>query len=401
VKVPQPVKEPNQTTAWKALTVLHPAFALTGILQVVHGALLPSLAARFSFSDSQSGLLLTLYFGGTAMGALLCRPNYGRSVAAGFLGVTCCCLGIAASAQVFLFPLFLLMGLGVGVSCSSVSLFVGRNMAARCAATLTFLNFTWSIGALAAPLLAAALLEYCDYRAAYASLAVLTTLAAAVCLRLPADRAESGHSAPGSRDSATSERLAASRPDLRLLATFGLLAFLETGVENTAVAWLTTYSLRSSNAGLGAAAAFSSLFWCGFLASRGVSSFLLLRVEPVRVLRTAVGLALVSVLLIAVFSAGPARGPALFLLGTALGPIFPLLLSLFFVRVRRTSDTRWILALSGFGGSILPWVTGWISTRSGSLRVGLVTVPAALLTLAFFVYSLDRRQPAPAEAQLR
>jgi fucose permease len=399
------VKEPNQTTDWKALTVLHPAFALTGVLQVVHGALLPSLAAHFGFTDSQSGLLLTLYFFGTAMGALLCRPNYGRSVAAGFLGVTCCCLGIAAAAQVFLFPLFLLMGLGVGVSCSSVSLFVGRNMASRCAATLTFLNFTWSIGALAAPLLAAAMLAWCDYRAAYASLAVLTTLAAAVCLGLPADRTEFGQSAPDRPESATTERLFASRSDLRLLATFGLLAFLEIGVENTAVAWLTTYSLRSSNAGFGASAAFSSLFWCGFLASRGVSSFLLLRVEPVRVLRAAVGLALASALIIAVFPSGPApgqlRAAALFLLGTALGPIFPLLLSLFFVRVRRTSDTRWILAISGFGGSVLPWVTGWISTRSGSLRLGLATVPAALLTLAFFVYSLDRRQPAPSTGELR
>jgi fucose permease len=392
----QPVKELDQKTAWKALTLLHPAFALTGILQVVHGALLPSLAERYGFSDSQSGLLLTLYFIGTAVGALLCRPNYGRSVVAGFLGVTCCCLGIAAAGQLFLFPLFLLMGLGVGVACSSVSLFVGRNMASHCASTLTFLNFTWSVGALAAPLLAAALLAWCDYRAAYAALAVVTALAAAACLRLPADHKDADRPM-----AALLEKSFASRPELRLLATFGLLAFLEIGVENTAVAWLTTYSLRSSHGGFGAAAAFSSLYWCGFLASRGISAFLLLRVEPMRVLRTAVGLALASALLIAVFPGGAARGPALFLLGTALGPIFPLLLSLFFGRVRRTSDTRWILALSGFGGSVLPWVTGWISTRTGSLRLGLVTVPAALLTLAFFVYWLDKRHPAPAAPQLR
>lgn len=395
------MKELNQKTAWKSLTVLHPAFALTGVLQVVHGALLPSLAARYGFTDSQSGLLLTLYFIGTAMGALLCRPNYGRSVMAGFLGVTCCCLAIAGSGRAFLFPLFLLMGLGVGVACSSVSLFVGRNMASRCAATLTFLNFTWSIGALAAPLLAAAMLAYRDYRAAYASLAVLTLFAAGTCLRLPADRTEADRIGAERPEVRRTEKPATHRPELSLLATFGLLAFLETGVENTAVAWLATYSLRSSNAGFGAAAAFSSLFWCGFLASRGVSSFLLLRVDSMRVLRVAVGTALASALLIAAFPAEPMRGPALFLLGAALGPIFPLLLSLFFGRVRRTSDTRWVLALSGFGGSVLPWITGWISTRSGSLRVGLVTVPAALCTLAFFVYCLDRRHPAPTAPQLR
>jgi len=400
------VTELDKKTAWQALTVLHPVFALTGVLQVVHGALLPSLAARFGFNDSHSGLLLTLYFIGTALGALLCRPNYGRSIVTGLAGVTCCCLGIAAGAQGVLFPLFFLMGLGWGVSCSSVSLFVGRNMPSRCAATLTFLNLSWSIGALVAPLLAAALLAYHDYRVAYASLAILSTLAAAICLRLPADRMEQGRSEARRPQNPQTWKLTASLPDLRLLATFGLLVFLETGIENIAVTWLATFSLRSSNfgfgsTGFGAAAAFSSLFWCGFLASRGVSSFLLLRVDPVQVLRSAVALALASALLIAVFPAGPTRGPALFFLGAALGPIFPLLLSLFFGQARRTSDTRWILAFSGVGGSVLPWVTGWLSTRSGSLRIGLVTVPVALLTMAFFVYSLSRKQPAPATAALR
>ncbi len=80
----------------------------------------------------------------------------------------------------------------------------------------------------------------------------------------------------------------------------------------------------------------------------------------------------------------------MFLLGAALAPIFPLLLAAFFTRARHTSDLRWVLAICGFGGSVLPWLTGWISERSGSLRMGLITVPVALVVMACVLPALGR-----------
>ena len=372
--MPEISREAPQST----LFILHPAFALTGILQAIHGALLPSLALSLHFSDSQSGLLLTLYFSGTALGALLCRPNYRRSMGGGFAALTILCPCIALSGPGFLFPLFLLMGTAVGMSCSSVSLFVGRNFTARCAPTLTFLNFSWSAGALLAPLLAAPLLAVFTYRAVYGLLAVFTGLAALLCQALPMDRPEP----------VRAEDRHGTLPNLKLLAIVGLLAFLEIGIENTALAWLTTYSLRTGGSGLSAAAVFSSLYWWGFLVSRGLSAFLLLRVAAIQVFRGAVGLALASAVLLAIYPEGAYRGVGMFLLGTALAPIFPLLIALLFGRIQRTADTRWVPALSGFGGSVLPWLTGWISTRSGSLRVGLSTVPVALFLMVCLLPTL-------------
>jgi len=369
------MREVTRKSPQQALFVLHPAFALTGILQAIHGALLPSLASTFHFSDSQSGLLLTLYFSGTALGALLCRPNYSRSLAAGFVALTIICPCIALANPFFLFPLFLLMGTAVGVSCSSVSLYVGRNFTIRRASTLTLLNFTWSAGALAAPLLAAPLLVYFTFRAGYVVLAMVSGMAALTCLSLPQDAPEPVRPASSS----------SPLTNWKLLATIGTLAFLETGIENTALAWLATYALRTGGSGLSAAAVFSSLYWWGFMASRGLSSLLLLRVSALRVFQVALGLALASAVLLAAYPEGVYRGFAMFLLGTALAPLFPLLIALLFGRVRRTADTRWVLAVSGFGGSVLPWLTGWISTRSGSLRLGLITVPAALLLMAFML----------------
>ncbi|MGC2614364.1 MAG: MFS transporter, partial [Terracidiphilus sp.] len=59
-----------KTSPARTLAILHPVFALTGVLHAVGGALLPSIAARFHLSDSTSGLLFLLYFAGTSLGAL-------------------------------------------------------------------------------------------------------------------------------------------------------------------------------------------------------------------------------------------------------------------------------------------------------------------------------------------
>ena len=120
--------------------------------------MLPSLAARFQLSDSDSGLLFLLYFAGTSLGALLCRSSYARMMTIGFAAMVCTCLAVAASPRPLLAPVFLLLGISVGVPMSAVTLFVGRAYPDRCAPLLTFLNFSWSIGALAAPLIAARIL---------------------------------------------------------------------------------------------------------------------------------------------------------------------------------------------------------------------------------------------------
>ena len=59
---------------------------------------------------------------------------------------------------------------------------------------------------------------------------------------------------------------------------------------------------------------------------------------------------------------------------------------------RHTADSRWILFTAGFGGSVLPWIAGFISTHTGSLRAGMLTIPAALLLMAFVLPTLREPQ---------
>jgi fucose permease len=355
----------------RTLAVLHPAFALTGVLHSIGGPLLPSLASAFHLTDSESGFLFLAYYAGTSLGALLCGRNYSRSITLGFFALTFVCLAIAITNKTFLHPLFLLLGICVGIPMSAVSMLAGRIFGSSSAAPLTFLNFSWSAGALIAPLFAARLLISHTYRSAYALLAFVATVAALagwLALEDPPEKTPSAVSTPMS-------------VHVRVIILFAVLTFLEVGIENTTGSWLATYVLRTTAAGAAFAAASSSLYWWGFLASRGLSSLLLLRVDASRLLGFSMAAALLAALLLIGLPGSVDHGLAMVLLGVALAPIFPLLLAAFFARVRQSSDLRWILAACGFGGSVLPWLTGWISARSGSLRMGLVTLPVAVLLM--------------------
>ena len=355
----------------RMLAVLHPAFALTGICHSIGGPLLPSIAAVFSLNDSRAGFLLFAYYAGTSVGALLCGRRHVRNLTFGFLAMTGACVAVAIVNRTFLYPSFLLLGISVGVPMTAVTMHAGRTFGARSAAPLTLLNFSWSAGALIAPLLAARVLLGHTFRAAYVVLAGAAFLAAVACgLQLE----ESPEALPSP---AGGVRLI----NLRFIALFAFLTFLEVGIENTTGSWLATYILRTSGAGAAWAAGSLSLYWFGFLASRGISSLLLLRADPGRVLRVAMLTAVAAAVAMLAIPGTAGHVFAMMILGAALAPIFPLLMARFFAHARQSSDSRWVLSVCGFGGSVVPWVTGWVSAQSGSLRLGLITVPAALLLM--------------------
>jgi len=379
----------GKPTNRRTLVVLYAAFALTGVLHSIGGPLMPSIAACLHLSDSRSGLLFGLYFGGTAIGAILCRWNYARSMAIGFLATAFCCLGISAASSTLLPGLFLMLGVSVGVPMSAISLYVGRAFPERCAALLTFLNFVWSAGALTAPLLAAKVLQHHNYRTAYALLAVPSVVAAVACWFMLQEASEPVRTAVSSKRAGS----------LRLIGLFALAAFLQVGVENTSTAWLSTYVLRTAGISAALAAAATSFYWIGFLASRGVSSAVLLRARASLVFGSAVALALGAGLLLAVFPIFAGNKLAMLLLGMGLAPIYPLLIAGFLARARHTSEARWVMATAGFGGSVIPWLAGWISTRTGSLRMGMLTIPAAILLMAAMLPALrPPRIPAASDS---
>jgi fucose permease len=77
--------------------------------------------------------------------------------------------------------------------------------------------------------------------------------------------------------------------------------------------------------------------------------------------------------------------------GLALGPVFPLNLALFLREIGESRNVGWVFAVAGMGGALCSWLTGIVSTLTGSLRVGLVVPGVAAIVMAAMA-SL-RRQP--------
>jgi FHS family glucose/mannose:H+ symporter-like MFS transporter len=88
--------------------------------------------------------------------------------------------------------------------------------------------------------------------------------------------------------------------------------------------------------------------------------------------------------------------------GLALAPIFPLTISLFLAQAGETKNAGWVFAIAGFGGAVLPWMTGVVSAGTHSLRMGLMVSLAAdlaMLLLALLTIALPGSRLRIAEPQ--
>lgn len=222
-----------------------------------------------------------------------------------------------------------------------------------------------------APLIAARLLADWSWRPVFLLLACAAGVAAATAGLAIRDTSEIARKTPQTT----------GLNNLRLLVLFGLFFFLEVGMETMFGAWISTYVLRATHTSLTLAAAATAIYWTGFLVSRGLSSLLLLRLSKVRLLQIALPMALIASLLLVQSSSPLFMTAAILAIGLALAPIFPVALAAFFDQARHSSDSRFILAVSGFGGSLFPWLVGWVSFHAGSLRLGLMAGPATLLAM--------------------
>jgi fucose permease len=343
------------------------------------GVLLPTLSQKWALPDDAAGFLFFLQFLGSSFGALLTGSNRVRALIAGYgiLVASACALAFANAH--LLFPIFLFWGLGLGMAMTATSLLFSDRYGNDRAAKLERLNFAWSAGATAAPVLFLPFLHLTSLRPLFFTfLGLFLSLSVWVYLR---ERQQSPSSSPVAEES----RPQHSAP-LHSLLPLVLLAMLAIGVESSLSGWLTTYSHRADLFNVGGAVFATSLFWFGIMLSRLVfSTRLLAMIGRQKVLRWAIWCAAASVaLLIAAHNPAVIRAAAA-LAGLSIGPLYPLLLSFLLER----SPRGWIFAVAGMGSALFPWLTGILSAHFGSLRYGLIApCGAALLMVLLLAVSL-------------
>jgi MFS transporter, FHS family, glucose/mannose:H+ symporter len=350
--------------------VLALGFSLTGAGTIMLGVLLPVLAKKWGLADDKCGLLLFLQFLGSSLGAVFNGADRIRSLIVGYglLVVSACALAFAGLYT--LFVTFFFFGLGLGMAMTATSLLFSDRYGENRAVQLERLNFAWSAGAAAAPMLLLPFLHGAHLRLLFFVVqALFLLILLGILFRERAERVGSAVH--------TAAPLENQTPLARLLPLV-LLAVCAVGVEGALSGWLTTYSHRASPGSPGEGAFATALFMFGVTFSRlAFSTRLLAMIGRYRALRAMEwGVAASLALLIAGHHALTIDLAAA-LSGLSVGPLYPLLLSFLLER----SPRGWIFAVAGLGSAIFPWLTGLLSGHFGSLRYGLAAPCAAAVSM--------------------
>ena len=145
--------------------------------------------------------------------------------------------------------------------------------------------------------------------------------------------------------------------------------------------WISTYATRSASWSLAGSSIALATFWAALLLGRGLTPLTLRLVPEGRLYRASIFLVIGGVFWLLLARNAPSILSAVALTGIALGPIFPLLISLCLAEVGESRNAGWVFAVAGLGGAIFSWLTGLVSTLSTSLRTGLLVPGAAALLM--------------------
>jgi fucose permease len=170
--------------------------------------------------------------------------------------------------------------------------------------------------------------------------------------------------------------------------------FLYVGVESALGGWLATLVKRLVHSQPSAWLPALSIFWGGLVLGRGLAPFLLRRMRDRTLSLIGLAAATMAVLVLILGRGQLWLNSAAALAGLGLAPVFPVtiaLLSHFGEMERRIAGP--MFAFAGFGGAVLPWLVGVVSTATGSLQTGLVVpLVASLCLLVLHASDIPRRE---------
>jgi fucose permease len=361
--------------------LLYVGFVFTGIGTTLLGCVLPNLSTMWRMNDDQSGILFAAQFSGSALGALLVGNNFSASVERGYLLLIASALSIPFFPHFPEGPRFFGFGLGLGLAMTATSMLIGTMYAGKRGSALSLLNGFWAAGAALCPALTS--LWISRWPPTYLFLVLAVGMAVIFILIARSSKANFQNIIP-------LPGIGTRQRNLRVVFVFAILGSLYVGVESSIGGWMMTYVHRLPVANGTWAPAATSFFWAALLCGRMLAPIVLRQVSEAHLLNVSLAFALVSAGLL-VLSHSPIT--ILFtaaMAGLMLGPIFPLFLAKALASLNDSPNAKWVFSISGFGGAILPWITGKVSAQSGSLRIGLVVPVLALAAMII----LNHLEPA-------
>jgi fucose permease len=253
------------------------------------------------------------------------------------------------------------------------------------AGMVSLLNFAWGIGAVAcSPLIMIAVQHH--FLSAFLWILALCALTLAICflfVRFPTEH----HADPA--NSASSR----TAPAVTITVAVSALFFIYVGTETSMGGWAAEDVKRLAGHATSLTAMAPLFFYAGLMLGRGVVPFALKRVREIAVVLTALVLGVTGIVLVAAASSAHMAVFGLAIAGLGCATLYPIYISWFSkwygAEARRLGGV--VFSMASLGGSAMPWLVGLVSTRTGSLRVGLL-VPLAGCFLMFGLLMMLRRR---------
>ena len=388
--------------------LVHAGFFLTGIATVILGPAIPELAAGWGVAPASLAGLFTAQFLVSSAGSVLSGYRPWASLLAAYPLMAAGLLGLALGGPALALAAAAALGMGLGLGIPASNVLVAADQRRRRGAALSILNLMWGVGAVACPLLFAALRGRVEAGATLAALAAVTLL-------LGAGLAVSGSGGPagsGARRTAAPRREtggAAGKEGggeegdpapLATLALFAAMLFLYVGSESAVAGWLVTLADQVGGA-TAASMLVHSAFWGALLGGRAAAPLLLRRMPEPLLHALSLGVAGGGIGWLLVADSRPAVAAGAAVTGLGMAVVFPLTVSGLTAATENAAAGRvgWVFAFGGVGGAVLPWLVPRVGrgVGAGSLQWGFA-VPLAGVALLGLLLALHQLVLRPRRA---
>jgi fucose permease len=380
-----PPASSNSSSRYEWL-LLHGSFVLIGVITTLVGNILPHFIRHWTLTDAQAGFFFTTQYFGSFLGVALTSlvlPRYGFSKvsALGFVAFLTGFLFLGLGPWTISAAMVGINGFGYGLANPAINLRATQLPSKNTAAAVTFLNFSWSIGAVICPFLIGFFLPTVGLRAFSLGIAACSLLLVALHLSLRSAHPEVRLARVTHSVSEWLGHLRGPRP-IPLL----LLFFLYVGVEVALGGWIASFEKRMPGMGAAALVMAPSVYYGFLLLGRGIAPVALRRVSQVLISGGGLLLATAGATIIALSHSPHALYIGAAIAGFGLAPQYPIYVT--WVAAIFREDSTWIGSLffgaAGLGGAALPWLVGIVSADTNSLRAGL-SIPLIVNVLMIFL----------------
>jgi fucose permease len=285
-------------------------------------------------------------------------------------------------------------GAGIGVSVPAANLMVAELNPHRRSATLNWLNFCWSAGAVACPFLVAAAAK--THR-----VSLFLVIVAAVSLAVGLFFTVIALAEPVRVGNAGTPASKLIRDRLPLFLILAVLFLLYVGTENGFGFWVASFAKSLGSLTAPVALMTPSFFYAALTVGRFVAPFLLRNIAEVRLVQAGLLLASAGMagmivshqLLTVVVSASAA--------GLGLSSVYPITIAIVSRDFGGASSkvASLMFVLSNIGGGLFPWIVGVTSSGFGTLKAGLL-VPLAGSAVMYLLYLLKLDAPPSANRNI-